>query len=738
MTMEEQISQLGTESPAIERLQIPAYAYWSEAAHGIAWAGRATVFPASIGIGATFDTEAAHRVGRTIGIEGRAKHNMYMNASKSKSSPDFFGLTFFAPNINIVRDVRWGRGQETYGEDPTLTSGLAAAVIAGMQWSNGTTYPLVAATAKHFFAYNFEGNEPDGGSDPQYRLRANVNVSAQDLYHTYLPPFRSAVSVAGARSVMCSYNAVNGIPACAHPLLQKQLREIQNFSGYIVSDCGAIVWMGPTKHNYTADDTHSAAAGLNAGCDLDCGRVYQLNAAAAVSQGLVNTSTVRSALAAVLVQRVELGMLDPPAAVPWHGLGAKDVDCPEHRSLAREVATKSIVLLKNEANILPLNLSSLTSLAVIGPNANRTDVLLSNYPGCKSKPGGGIDPNCTLVNVLQGLSAQAQAANVSVAYERGCDIDTDDGSGIPAAVAAAAAADAVVVVAGLITCQETGDQCQEAEAKDRTSIALPGKQRELILKVAAAGKPIVLVVLSGSTVAIPSEAAAAGAVLFAWYPGEEGGNAVADIVFGSHNPSGRLPETVFSSLEQLPAHYTSVAMTDKPGRTHRYLLPAVVPLFPFGFGLSYGERSYSQAAVSPAAVPNTPHATVEVSVVLSYSEEQPGEEVVQVYSSYQDTGRLKSSPLQQLQLFKRVSLSAAPESVAETRGISSSVSREVVVRFTLPVSALAVMNDQEEVVVLAGKYKIWVGGTSPAPGSAPSAATPRGQQVTLTVFDQDQ
>ena len=298
MTLAEKAAQLQTNAPAIKRLDLPSYGYWSEAAHGVAWAGRATVFPCSLALGATFDADLMREIGYAVGLEGRAKYNDALNATGGDGTPSLYGLTFFAPNINIVRDVRWGRGQETYGEDPKLTATLGKAYVAGMQTDYGG-YPLVAATAKHYFAYNLESNFAVGGDDPQYRLRFDANVSDTDLLQTYLAAFHECVDPDGTspvKSVMCSYNSVNGIPACGHPFLRSQLRGESGFDGFVVSDCGAVGWMGPGMHNYTQDDMHSAALFTNAGGDMCCGGEYAAAAIDAVRAGILNESTMDQAL----------------------------------------------------------------------------------------------------------------------------------------------------------------------------------------------------------------------------------------------------------------------------------------------------------------------------------------------------------------------------------------------------------------------------------------------------------
>lgn len=750
LTIAEKIKLMGTSSSAIPRLNLPSYAWWSEGAHGVAWAGVATVFPALVGAGASFDLEAVSAMGRAIGMEGRAKHNDRVR-SQSTNSPQFYGLDFFAPNINIVRDVRWGRGQETFGEDTFLTSALGVALIRGLQGnaSYGEAYPLVGATAKHFFAYNLESNFspsklfPQGGTDGQYRLRADINVSETDLRQTYLPAFDAAIVKGEARAVMCSYNSVNGIPACAHPMLQTELRARSGFQGYIVSDCGAIGWMGPSKHNYTSDDAHSSAAGLKAGCDMDCGSAYGDGIAPALAAKLITTEDVDLSLKRTLTARFEMGALDPVTGVnPYQDINMSVVDSKEHRALALRLATESIVLLKNDKkNALPNVVASAKTIAVLGPNANRTMTLLSNYPGCKLGPGKPIDPACHLVNPLQGImkrAARVQTTNAppSVIFAQGCEIDGNDTSQIAAAVAAAKEADVAIFVGGIITCQESGLYCQEAEAKDRVNITLPGEQLATLQAVAATGTPIILVIMGGATVSVPWAAAhpSITSIVQLWYPGEEGGTALASILFGDENPSGRMSETVFTGLDQLPKDYLSVTMSDAPGRTHRYL--STTPLYAFGFGLSYTERKYADLKLSNGATLSSSDAaaSVTVSATVACVAGPPGDEVVQLYTALQstrDAGK-QSIPLRELKGFTRVALGGCG-AAGEAHG--GDAPQSATVSFVLAAADLALVDADGTMRAIAGTYDLYVGGTGPLIGQTTSveSGAPAPLHATLTV-----
>ena len=478
-------------------------------------------------------------------------------------------LTLFLLHKNAHNLASLGdRGQETFGEDPVLTSILAKSLIMGMQSKENTDRPMVYATSKHFFAYNFESDFADGGHDPQARLSANVNVTNADLLQTYLPAFRATTNTSdgGAYSVMCSYNSVNGIPACAHPALKNTLRSEFDFDGYVVSDCGAIGWMGfdPDSgwgHNYTNDDAESSAAGILAGVDLCCGSEYLDSLQDALDRGLVTEGQLRISMKRLLTHRIKVGLLDPVESDPFANINsADDIDTAESRRLARLIATESMVLLKNEGDILPLNGDKLKKIAVLGPNAARKDVLLSNYPGCTSGPGAEPSEECELITALEGIQ---KGFDGEVVYEMGVDIDTNRTDGFATAIDLATSADVAIIVAGLITCQETGDQCQEAEAFDRTKIDLPGRQEQFVEALVATGVPVILVLLSGATVSVTNVVGEGGVkgLIQGWYPGEEGGNAIADIIFGRANPSGRLSETIFQSLDDLP-EYLSLGMSE--------------------------------------------------------------------------------------------------------------------------------------------------------------------------------
>ena len=596
-------------------------------------------------------------------------------------------------------------------------------MIRGMQSnvSYGESYPLVGATPKHFFAYNLESY----GRDPQYRLGANIIVSETDLRQTYLPAFDAAIKRAHPRGVMCSYNAVNGIPACAHPMIQNELRERAGFKGFIVSDCGAIKWMCHScnkqhrGHFYTNSSQSSSAEGLKAGTDLDCGGVYASanGILLALSTGILDAATVDTSLARLLTQRVELGNLDPAGTNPLQRINTSVIDSAEHRAVALRLAMESIVLLKNNDAALPGVVARAKTIAVLGPNADRTATLLSNYAGCREAPGGAITRECTLVTPLEGITARGSSSGATTVFAQGCEVDSKDTSQIAAAVAAARGADVAIFVGGLVTCQETGKYCQEAEALDRTRITLPGQQLATLQAIAATGTPTILVLMSGSTVSVPWAAANASvpAIVQLWYPGEEGGTALASILFGDANPSGRMPETVFTGLEQLPSDYLSVTMSDAPGRTHRYFTQT--PLYAFGFGMSYSRRAYSGLEVSNNATLSSSDASasVTVSAMVTCIDGPAGVEVVQLYTSFRHTGNAgkQSIPLRELKGFTRVRL----ESSGGGGGDSGRSWRAagVGVEFELTASDLALVDVDGTVRALVGTYDLWIGGTGPSP-----------------------
>ncbi|HEY8343681.1 MAG TPA: glycoside hydrolase family 3 C-terminal domain-containing protein, partial [Bacillota bacterium] len=561
LSLEEKISQMVYFSSALSRVGIPEYNWWNECLHGVARAGVATVFPQAIGLAASFNQELVEKVASAIADEARAKHHEF---ARKEDRGIYKGLTFWSPNLNIFRDPRWGRGQETYGEDPYLTGRLGVAFIRGLQGDH-PKYLKVAACAKHYAVHSGPEN---------LRHEFNAVVSRKDLRETYLPAFRDAVIEAKVESVMGAYNRVNGEPACASPmLLQQILREEWGFDGHVVSDCGAIEDIHK-HHKYTSSPEESAALAVNNGCDLNCGRIFTY-LQKAVEQGLITEEAIDQAVTRLLKTRFKLGMFDPAEKVPYANIPYEVNDSPEHRRLALQAARESIVLLKNEGGLLPLNREEIKSIAVIGPNADSKDILLGNYFG---QPSQYVTP-------LSGIREVA-GPGVRILYAEGCDLTTTTPgfwgekptSGFAEAIAAVERADVAIMCLGISPKLE-GEEGAVANSDgggDRVSLELPGMQEELLKAVATVGKPVILVIFNGSPLAINWAQEEIPAIIEAWYPGEEGGRALAEVIFGDYNPAGRLPVTFVKSLDQLPA-FTDYSMK---GRTYRYM--QAEPLYPFG------------------------------------------------------------------------------------------------------------------------------------------------------------
>ncbi len=524
LTVDEKIGQLMTAAPEISRLGVPAYDWWSEALHGVARAGRATVFPQAIALAATFDAPLLRQVATAISDEARAKFNL---AQARGERGRYHGLTFFSPNINIFRDPRWGRGQETYGEDPLLTSRMGVAFIEGMQGDDPRLLKTVA-TAKHFAVHS--GPEAD-------RHSFDARPSAHDLADTYLPQFEAAVREARVGSVMAAYNRVDGAPSTASArLLDETLRKAWGFAGYVVGDCGAVDDIFASHHAAPSPEA-AAAMALRAGTDLDCGRAYAA-LGLALARRLVTEAELDRTLVRLFTARFRLGVFDSQGATPWSALGEAAIDSPAHRQLARTAAARAVVLLENRNGALPLA-RSVRRIAVVGPTADDEEVLLANYHGTPSHA----------VTLLEGIGAAARARGATVRYARGATLAGSGGSSaqLREAVTAARRSDVVIAVVGLDPRLE-GEENDSAlnPAGDRRELGLPASQEKLLEALVATGKPVIVVLTGGSALAVPFAAAHAAALLEAWYPGEEGGNAVADVLFGDVNPAGRLPDHYLS------------------------------------------------------------------------------------------------------------------------------------------------------------------------------------------------
>ncbi len=825
MTIDEKVTQLTNQSRAIPRLNIPAYNWWSEALHGVANNGT-TEFPEPVALAATFDSEAIHQMAIAVSTEGRIKHAQFEREGHSKVME---GLDFWAPNINIFRDPRWGRGQETYGEDPFLTARMGVAYVTGMQGTDPKYYRVIS-TPKHFAVHS--GPEPT-------RHTANVTVSKHDELDTYLPAFRATVTEAKAGSVMCAYNSVNGQPACVNEfLLQDQLRGKWGFEGYVVSDCAAVVNIF-RDHKFTKTQPEASALAIQRGMDNECLNIGDVKDDSdyepyleAYQKGLLNESEIDTALIRLYTARIKLGMFDPPGEVPYTKIDEKELDSPAHRALARSVANKSMVLLKNDGT-LPLSKPNLR-IAVIGPLADQTRYLLGNYNGRPTH----------IVSVLDGIKAEFPSAQVTfvpgtqylraegdpvpasflttadgkpglteefsagemfqekrttlatrpvatVSYKAGdvpkeaagqypmrvewngfltaaetadysiglrmsggfarvqidgkptaqgwaggddsvrnnvghvqleqgkkvsVRVDYTQGSAGPGsaeliwskydpkpsreAIDAAGKADVVVAVLG-ITSELEGEEMPVNEpgfkGGDRTSLDLPKPEEDLLEAVTAAGKPVVLVLSNGSALSVNWPKDHVNAILEAWYPGEEGGAAIAETLSGKNNPAGRLPVTFYTGIDQLPS-FEDYAMK---GRTYRYF--EGTPLYPFGYGLSYTKFSYGGLRVpsEPIAAGNP----LPLDVTVTNSGPPDGDEVVQVYLTFPNA---PGAPLRALRGFKRVRLKS---------GESQSV------HFELTDRDLSMVTEAGEPVIAEGQYSVSVGGGQPNTG-APCVTSP--------------
>ena len=828
MTLEEKVSQTMNSSAAIPRLGVPAYNWWSEGLHGIARSGYATVFPQAIGNAATWDAPMVHRMATVISTEARAKYNW---AIRHNIHSIYFGLTIWSPNINIFRDPRWGRWQETYGEDPFLTSQMGVAFVKGLQGDN-PHYLKTIATSKHFAVHS--GPEP-------IRHRFNVNPSPYDLEDTYLPAFRATVVQGHVDSLMCSYNAVDGIPACGNTMLLKQtLRKDWGFNGYVTSDCGAIYDFYWTKgHRYSPDAAHASATAMMAGTDTNCGTSYK-SLVKAVKEGLIPVSALNRAVERLFTARFRLGMFDPASMNPYARIPMSEDDSPAHRALALEMARKSMVLLKNEGGILPLKQGEQRTIAVVGPNAASLAALEGNYNAIPSHPVYPIDgmraefgsahilyaqgsPYAAELPVpmpetafhpskgskLEGLKGEYFASSAMTGKPvltridhqinfdwdaakpvpgvpmksfgvrwtgtiqmpapgdypirislTGCypcnDIETYkvfvDGkevahyspgqaaenrpSGTPSftlhfadtkphafrldyahhsplfgagitlgwmppaevereqAVAIAKKADVVVAFMGLsprLEGEEMPIHVDGFDGGDRTKIKLPDVQRQLLEALGATGKPLVVVLLNGSAVAVDWAAQHANAILEAWYPGEVGGTAIAETLDGKNNPGGRLPVTFYKSIQQVPP-FTDYSMK---GRTYRYFHGE--PLYPFGYGLSYTKFAFSKLKLSTDSV--TAGDDLGVDAEVRNTGKRAGDEVVELYLTPPQT---QPAPIRELEGFTRIHL------------LPGQTQR---VHFTLHPRQLSVVDAQGNRSMQAGKYQVYVGGSQPAAGA---------------------
>ena len=635
MTLEEVTGQLRFDAPAIDRLGVPAYNWWNEALHGVARAGTATSYPQAIALAASFDPEMVKELGDISATEGRAKYN----ASFAHGDHDIYkGLTFWSPNINIFRDPRWGRGHETFGEDPVLTEEMGCAYVRGLQGEGETLKS--AACAKHFAVH----------SGPEaLRHSFDAKATKKDMHETYLPAFKALVQKANVESVMGAYNRTNGEPCCAsRALMVDLLRGEWGFEGHYVSDCWAVRDFHE-NHKVTEGPQQSTALALSMGCDVNCGCTYQ-HLLAACKNGLIDESYIRTSAVRLFTTRYLLGIM-PEQETEFDKIPYTAVECKAHIDKAHEASVKSCVLLKNDG-MLPLDLEKIQTLGVIGPNANSRVSLIGNYHGTSSR----------YITVLEGLQDALCDTGVRVLYSEGCHLFRDrvenlgqPGDRLSEALTVAENSDAVVLVVGLDETLEgeEGDTGNADASGDKLSLLLPESQRKLMDAVLSTGKPTVIVLMAGSAIDLQDAGEKANAVLLPWYPGARGGKAVAEILLGKASPSGKLPVTFYrnAQLDEMPA-FTDYAMK---GRTYRYVENE--PLYPFGYGLTYGDVS-----VTAAKAKKTDDG-VAVSVTARNGGSADTQEVIEVYC--QNAGSENAPRNPRLCAFARVSVPAGESVTAE-------------------------------------------------------------------------
>jgi len=671
LTIEEKISQMVNGSPAIIRLGIPEYNWWNECLHGVARAGLATVYPQAIGLGATWDEELIFRVSTAISDEARAKHHEFVRNGSRKI---YQGLTFWTPNINIFRDPRWGRGQETYGEDPFLTGKLGVQFVKGLQGDDPKYFKTVA-TLKHYVVHS--GPEPE-------RHSFDAVTDERDFRDTYLPQFEMGIKEGKAYSVMCAYNRYNGEAACGSDnLLNGILRTEFGFDGYVVSDCGAIndIYRG---HKVVATAAEASAMGVRAGTDLECGNAYR-NLKESLEKNMITEKEIDVAVKRLFVARFRLGMFDPPEMVKYASIPYSVNDSEQNKALAKETALKSIVLLKNEDNLLPLK-KDVGTVAVIGPNSDESFVLLGNYNGTPSDP---ITPLRGIKEKLAGISEVIYAQGCN--WAAGLQQQRPDEELKAEAIEAAKKANVVIMCMG-ITPRLEGEELRLTidgfRGGDRTRLDLPDVQQELIKEIHALGKPVVLVLLNGSALAVNWENENIPAIIEAWYGGQAAGQALADVIFGDYNPGGRLPVTFYKSVNDLP-DFTDYKMEN---RTYRYFKGE--PLYPFGYGLSYTTFKYSKLKVAKKVKSGE---TVKVTLKVQNTGKLAGDEVAQLYIS-----NLKAAvpvPIKALKGFKRIHLNPGELKV---------------VTFEIAPDAFSIIDENFKRIIKPGDFMIQVGGHQPS------------------------
>lgn len=669
MTLEEKVDQTLHSAPAIQRLGIKAYNWWSEALHGVARAGVATVFPQAIGLAATFDEDFIEEVADAISTEGRAKFNM----QQSFDDTDIYkGLTFWSPNVNIFRDPRWGRGHETFGEDPYLTSRLGVRFVEGLQ-GHDENYLKAAACAKHFAVHS-------GPEDVRHSF--NAIASKQDMYETYLPAFKACVQEAKVEAVMGAYNRTNGEPCCgSKELLIDILREEWGFEGHVVSDCWAIKDFHE-GHNVTNTPVESVAMAMNNGCDLNCGNLfYYLKQA--VEEGLVKEERIDEALVNLFTTRMKLGVFDKKGDNPFDKIPYTVVDSKEMQELNLEAASKCVVLLKNEDNLLPLNKNNIKTIGVIGPNANNRKALVGNYEGTASR----------YWTILEGIQ-EYLGDDVRVMTSDGCHLchNRIQGLGKPndrlaEVKGVCESSDVIIACMGLDASLEgeEGDRGNEFASGDKPNLNLPGIQQEVLEAIYQSGKPVVLVLLSGSALAVNWAQDHIPAIVQGWYPGAQGGRAIAQILFGAKNPEGKLPVTFYRSCEEL-SDFTDYNMA---GRTYRYMSQEA--LYPFGYGLSYTDFEISNVTTNKKEVELD---GIDIKATVKNTGAIQGVEKVQVYVKVCK----ENTPNAQLKGIKKVELKPGEE-------------KEITIH--LPVEAFGLYDENGTLRIQEGKICVYIGGHAP-------------------------
>ncbi|MCA6475365.1 MAG: glycoside hydrolase family 3 C-terminal domain-containing protein [Chitinophagaceae bacterium] len=658
LNVDEKIGLLGYQSKSVQRLNISAYNWWNEALHGVARSGKATVFPQAIAMAATFNDSLIFRVGDVISTEARAKYN---EAIRRGNRSQYLGLTFWSPNINIFRDPRWGRGQETYGEDPFLTAEIGKAFVKGLQ-GNDPVYLKTAAGAKHLAVHS--GPEAS-------RHSFDAVVSEKDLRETYLYAFHQLSDV-GVEAIMCAYNRINGSPCCSgEGLLKTIVRDEWKFKGHIVSDCWALddIYKG---HRVLPSLEEVAAAAIKAGLNMDCSDLLQKSLPLALEKGLVQEKDIDAALRPSLKTRFRLGLFDPENQQPFQQYNASVVQHPDHTKLAREVARQSMVLLKNKQLILPLKLSTIQSMVVIGPSAGVIGPILGNYHGVSDH----------IVTFAEGIASKA-GPGIAVQFEQGCnDFDTTHFGGIWAA----SNADITIACIGLnpLLEGEEHDAFLSPKGGDRENLSIPTPHLMLLKKLKANKKPLIVVVTGGSAIDIAAIEPYADAIIMAWYPGEQGGNALSDLIFGDYSPSGSLPVTFYKDLTDLPP-YEDYNMR---GRTYRYFNGPVQ--FPFGFGLSYANFSHQWEKLPKQKYQSTD--TIQLLVGVEHTSGMSANDVLQVYFSREGEhyGLVK-----ELKAFRKIYLQAGQKKN---------------VQFSIPVKSLQKWNEATHSwYIPSGRYHVTVG-----------------------------